>query len=277
MNKVYDMRVKYEDFVKLTSSKATARRYADALDNFFSRFPEKRWVADFFRVDIEDYKILRLRDGAATRTINFEVTVVRAFWNWMIDRDPDIPFNPASSIRKLREPQAPRKAIPERVIQAVLGAAKNPADRALVLLGLTTGLRTKEMVRLTWGNFDLDAGILTLDADQSKTQVGRSVPLRSDLLELLRQIKAESPDTILRTSSERTLRARWKRLLHLAGFHGIGLHALRHTYATLLLRNGVDLRTVQSLLGHKDMKTTALYLTPADNDSVRSKLDKLPK
>jgi site-specific recombinase XerD len=58
-----------------------------------------------------------------------------------------------------------------------------------------------------------------------------------------------------------------------AGVADAELHSFRRTYATTLLRKGVDIRTVQMLLGHSDIESTMRYLTPATGDEVRSKID----
>lgn len=272
--------------MRLTGSQATATRYEIALNNFFKRFPEKRKLIDFFRTDVEDYKILRARDNIHPRTINYEVAVVKAFWNWLIEAHGMQIWNPASNVKRVREPQQKRKALSEDTLKAIVGACQNDTERLIVLLGMTTGLRGGELVSLQWGDIDFEGQTITLDAERTKSRKGRIVPLRSDVIALL-QMRAPAdksqPENPPRRVFEgigndaRTLRRKFHVVCNRAGVGKVGLHALRHSYATTLLRNGADLRTVQDLLGHSDIKTTAGYLAPQAVEKSRKLLDLLPK
>ena len=281
--KLRDALGKYENSLRLTGTLSTVIRYDNAIRQFLAKFPDKKYPDEIFRTDIEDYKLARLSDGIAPRTVNFEIAVMRAFYNWLIDvREVPI-HNPASRIRKLREPEGPKKSLPTDKLTALNEAAgTNPYQMLLLKLGLTTGMRGAEMVTLTWDDIDLEAGLVNLRPENSKTQSGRVLPLRDDVKELLKGLERATGGTGNErlffgfAKDPKALRYQWKKLCFAAGLEGIGLHALRHTFGTLMLRNGVDLRTVQELMGHKQLKTTAGYLTPADSDTVRGVLDKLP-
>lgn len=287
--KLRDALGKFENSLRLTGKLSTVIRYDNAIRQFLAKFPDKKYPDEIFRTDIEDYKLARLSDGIAPRTVNFEIAVMRAFYNWLIDvREVPI-HNPASRIRKLREPEGPKKSLPTDKITALAAAAEGNIFQELLLkLGLTTGMRGAEMVTLTWDDLDLDAGLINLRPENSKTQSGRVLPLRDDVRELLGGILLDlqyDPSVQKKQNARifegfatdaKALRYQWKKICAAAGLTGIGLHALRHTFGTLMLRNGVDLRTVQELMGHKQLKTTAGYLTPADADTVRGVLDKLP-
>jgi integrase len=270
---VKDLRAKFERYTSLTASRATSVRYGTALENFFSKFPDTRYPEDLLRHQVEDYKILRLREGIANRTINFEVGTVRSFFNWLIAMDAtEVKFNPAR-VRRLKEAETRRKALNEPAVHRLLQAATSPRDLLLLLLALTTGLRGNTLAALEWSDFDFDNGLLHIPPHKTKTGVGQEFPLRSDLLELLKTMHS---DGLLFGVKAAALRERLKALARTAGVDLNGLHALRHTFATLMLRNGADLRTLQSLLGHKDLKTTAIYLSPADTAHCRGWVDLLP-
>jgi site-specific recombinase XerD len=108
-----EWRTRFYKATLLVSGKKSASRYDIALNNFLKRFPEKKKLTDFYRADLEDYKLLRTRDGISGRTINYEITVVKAFWNWVIDANGVEIWNPAGKVKRVREPQQKKKS-PER-------------------------------------------------------------------------------------------------------------------------------------------------------------------
>lgn len=270
---VKQWQIKYEQYIRRTAQPETARRYHIALENFLSRFREKRLPGEFYRADCEDYKAIRCDEGISPRTINFEVGVVRAFWRFMVDMG-DIPMiNPASRVKKLRQPEGRRKNLSPEVVHKLLSIA-NEEDRLVILLGVTTGLRGKEMNLLEWEDFDLEKKLLHIPAAKTKMQRARTLPLREDLLQVLIHHKEREPRPF--QVQLPSLRGRFQRLMEKIGEPRMGLHSLRHTFATSMLRSGVDLKTVSELLGHRDVKTTCLYLSGQSVEAVRGYLDMLP-
>jgi len=154
-------------------------------------------------------------------------------------------------------------------VQALLSAAQIPEHRLLVLLLLSTGLRRSEAASIALDQLDLENRQLRVRGKGNKE---RLVPLTAEVVEAIQQhLASREPTTckhlfISRVTGEpltgggvyKVIRPLLKR----AGLDGQGItpHKLRHTFATHLVRNGVDVRTVQELLGHSDLGTTAKYL-----------------
>jgi integrase len=277
---VKEYQLMFERQIALNSngnSRGTLDRYCIALQNFLGRFGDKRHPEQFYRADVEDYKYARLKERIAPRTVNFEIAVIRAFWNWMIDHTQIPLVNIASKVKKVKEPVQARRALTEDQIDKLKAAVKDDWERLLLLLALTTGMRGNEMAALRWENIDLKQGEIVLDALETKTARGRRLPLRQDVIELLKPRQLVSGPVFKHWAAKpQALRGKFARLCKRAGMPNVGLHACRHSYATWMLRAGVDLRTVQDLLGHQDMKTTALYLAPADVATTRGFLVRLP-
>lgn len=274
--KIKELQAKFENYLRVTTAPGTVMRYSQAIHNFLSKFPGKTEPGHFYRMDCEEYRAKRKEEGISPRTINVEMAVVRAFWTYMIENTDEPLFNIASKIKNLREPSSPPKALNHEKMQDLLDACKGPVDELLVLLACTTGLRGNEMALLAWEDIDFCDGVIHLPPEKTKTQKGRDLPLRADVQALLEKRKGKG---LVFKVSVQALRHRFQRIANRAGMEGkrLGLHALRHTFATTMLRAGADLKTVQDLLGHCSLVTTALYLSPASSVETRARLDSLPR
>lgn len=152
-------------------------------------------------------------------------------------------------------------------------------DRTIIETMYACGLRVSEAVSLRMQDIDLDAGILTCIGKGSKT---RRVPIGSSAVGWLRSYMAirrgkediEVPNlfvspsgrplnrqviyTIVRSTAER------------AGLQDVTPHTLRHSFATHLVQNSADIRSVQQMLGHADISTTQIYTHMTDVHLRRS-------
>lgn len=165
-----------------------------------------------------------------------------------------------------------------------LGAITNLKHRALLTTAYAGGLRISEVARLRVK--DIDSQRMVIRIRQAKGQKDRYVMLSPRLLELLRYYwKAIRPREYLFPGDrpDRPMSLQAVRYAYTVACQNSGLdkhvtaHTLRHSFATHLLEAGTDLRTIQVLLGHRRIDTTARYLhiATAALPSVRSPLDRL--
>jgi site-specific recombinase XerD len=163
-------------------------------------------------------------------------------------------------------------------------AVTNLKHRAILMTAYAAGLRLSEVVALRVD--DIDSKRMVIRIRQAKGQKDRYVMLSLRLLELLRQYwKAVRPRHYLfpgaqpdRPISAGTVHRVCKAALVASGLtKNVTMHTLRHSFATHLLEAGTDLRTIQILLGHRSLSTTARYLhiSTAALKSTRSPLDHL--
>jgi site-specific recombinase XerD len=205
--------------------------------------------------------------GAAPLTVRRKYACLSSFFGFLQDMG-HAKHNPA---RRLPLPKVsetvPIFLSPEQV-QRLIEAANKPWSKAMVVLLLSTGIRRSEAVGITLDDLDLENRQLLINGKGSKQRV---VPLNDSAIEAVRQYLPHRPETRSRhlfVSHEgkplacRAVNRMVARAIRKAGLegHGITPHKLRHTFATHLIRNGVDVRTVQELLGHSDLETTAKYL-----------------
>lgn len=272
---LHNLQASYENYISLTASKQTARRYCGCLATFFSRFPEKASPEEFTRRDAEDYRIWRLREKINPRTINYELAVVRAFWNWMIQMER-VTWNPASQVKRLKEKEAEKTSLTIAEQMQLGKGCYVWADRALVALALSTGLRGETLAALEKSEIDFEQERLVIPADKMKAGRNHEIPLPAWVLEILR----EAPEGLIfngYATNAASIRYRWNTICRRAGIQPRGIRTARRTFATTLLRSGTDLKIVQDLLGHRNILTTSRYLTPADNQTTREAVNKLPQ
>jgi integrase/recombinase XerD len=141
-------------------------------------------------------------------------------------------------------------------------------DRAMLELMYACGLRVSEVVGLKLSNIDIDAGILTTTGKGSKT---RRVPVGSSAVEwvksylaLRRKLENIEIDNLFITPNGQVLtrqaiHAFIKEYAAKCGLEGVSPHTLRHSFATHLVQNNADIRSVQQMLGHADISTTQIY------------------
>lgn len=254
--------------------RTTYRRYATSLENFFSHFPDKKHIEEFFPMDSENFRVLRRREGAAERTIQTEIRACRSFWNWLIaERVTDLQIF-RKRTREGIEPNPPLVLSLDEVAR-LLDACRTDRERCFLLLMSQTGLRGAELAALSPSDIDFANALLVLPADKTKGQQrGRTLPLLANVLELIQRVSTD--DSILNWSVS-SLRNVLKELVERAGIKKrVTLHTLRKTFATHLLRSGADARTVQALLGHRSLTTTASYLAPIGAEDCRRFLESFP-
>lgn len=151
-------------------------------------------------------------------------------------------------------------------VKLILDVPKNIKHRTMLSLIYACGLRRSELINLKISNIDSKRNIISII--QSKGKKDRIIPLPKSILLMLREYyKAYKPKYWLFEGqkvdsqySPQSLQAVLKQAIARANIKKpVTLHWLRHSYATHLLENGVDLRYIQELLGHSSSKTTEIY------------------
>ena len=189
---------------------------------------------------------------------------------------------------QLRIPSKRSGKLPEPLsrneISQLLAVARNLKHRALLMTTYGGGLRVGELVHLKPA--DIHSQRMLIRVNQGKGQKDRYTLLSARLLDELRSYwAAYRPTTWLFTNQhddgplpESTAQQMFYDLKRRAGImHGLGIHSLRHSFATHLMEAGVPLPTIQRLMGHASLTTTAKYLhvTRRHVEGIRSPLELL--
>lgn len=185
------------------------------------------------------------------------------------------------------ERRLPKVVRYEEVLKLLTSSAANIRDRAIITLLYGAGLRVSEVVGLQLGGVYLDAGLLRVHGKGDKERI---LPIGQPVIETLQvyieqdrthRLKGHVNDFLFPGRSgqggltRQTINALLKRLARAAGLSSqdISPHKLRHGFATDLVSGGADLRSVQVMLGHADLRTTEIY-THVDREQIQRVYDK---
>jgi integrase/recombinase XerD len=212
--------------------------------------------------EVRDFQLHLLQRRVSWSSFNQAVCALRFLYGVTLGRPEQIPLIPYGK----RPKSLPSVLSPDEVLR-LLNAARPGRDRLLLQIAYGCGLRLSELAHLQVG--DIDSGRMAIHVRQGKGGKDRLVPLSRRLLEELRGYwrsfrprtwlfpgrKPEQPITVS------NVQRRFGWALRQTGLtRRCSMHTLRHSYATHLLEAGVDLMTLQRLLGHTSLQTTARYL-----------------
>lgn len=212
-------------------------------------------------------------------TYNVTRAALQFFFRVTLGRDQEIDNLPYARRRK-RDPVV----LSQEELQRFFAVIRNPKHKAMLLTAYSAGLRVSELVSLR--PEDIDSSRMLIRIQQGKGQKDRHVKLSKHLLEVLRDyyrtcrpqgflFPGEAPDQpMTRKNVNLMIDALCKRA-NLT--KKISPHTLRHSYATHMLDAGADLRTIQVLLGHRNIQSTAIYMhvSQARIDAAPSPLDQM--
>lgn len=179
-------------------------------------------------------------------------------WGW-IER------NPASGGRRNPEHKRTRYLTRDEVarLMAALEAHSERSSADALLFMLLTGCRRGEALSATWQQFDLEQRVWTKPSAQTKQRREHRVPYSPAVAAILDRRRAEAVGTSIFPGSLGApladVRRTWKAVCKTTGLHGVRIHDLRHTFASLLASSGQSLLVVGELLGHTTAQTTKRY------------------
>lgn len=227
------------------------------------------------RQDLLDVLRQMRLDGRSPRSVARWLVAVRGFYaqrvaDGVLEEDPTVHLDAPRIWRTLP------KVLSFPEVEALLAAPDRSEpigvrDRAMLEVLYATGLRISELLRLRLGDLHLDAGYLRCWGKGSKERV---VPLGGAADAALHRYLAESRPALLKgqrsdclfvnqRGGPMTRQGFWKKIKSYGIQAEIGTplspHVVRHSFATHLLENGADLRSVQIMLGHADISTTQIY------------------
>jgi len=281
----------YLRYVKLGAgySKTTCKAYQSQLRRFerwaLQRLGRAPLLADVHGRLVREYVLDLSESGCRPRTVRSAVMPLRSLFNYLVETEV-LEVSPVHSVRLPKKDAAHRPRVTEEELQALVDACDRLATperaamgKALVLVLITSALRRNELLFLKLRDLDLETGQLVVTS--GKGAKSRSVFLPEEALEALaRWIERRPPckhDYLFIVDTNRRLgnnglAALLNEIKAAAGLRdhdNIQPHAVRHAAATRLLRRGADLKSIQTVLGHANLATTAMYLH-TDEEQLRA-------
>ena len=199
--------------------------------------------------------------GLSGSTCNRYRSFLSSIFSYAV-RDGIVPVNPCVRVPKFKESDHRIRFLAEDEEAALRQAMRSraPAFEAELDLAINTGMRRGEQFSLKWENVDLDRGTLTVFGKTGRRFVPVNSAARAALLKLYRASNGSAFVCQRGASDLPADRSRWFReALATAKIENFRWHDRRHTFASRLVMAGVDIRTVQELLGHKSILMTMRY------------------
>ncbi|MEP6920247.1 MAG: site-specific tyrosine recombinase XerD [bacterium] len=241
-------------------------------------------IQELERPDLRKWIAQLSREGLAPSSVARAVSAARGFFRFLM-LDGHIKKQPTEDLDTPQRFAYLPQFLTEDEINQLLSAPdvdteEGVRDRALLEVMYAAGLRVSELVTLKQADVDIHAGLIVCHGKGSKE---RRVPIGKSAVNWLQQYCAlraaygkTSASMFINRGGPLTRQFAWaliKRYAAKAGVKDISPHTLRHSFATHLLQNGADSRSVQALLGHSDISTTQIYTHITDRQ-LRSSYDR---
>ena len=251
-------------------SSHTLRAYAGDLDDFFSFIDSNPEEIDY--LDIRSFLASLHHKKLKKTSIARKLATIRSFFKFL-HKEGYVKKNPAKLVSSPRVPKLLPKFLPIDETFNLMSTPKGDTfiptrDKAMLELLYSSGLRVSELTSLDVVDLDFKESLVLV---KGKGRKERIVPIGTNAMEALQNylperisLKKKSPALFLNNRggrltqrSVRRILVQYSRMISLKG--DISPHTLRHTFATHLLHEGADLRSIQELLGHASLSTTQKY------------------
>lgn len=265
---------KTKNLLKLRNySQKTIKSYLFYINDYLA-FAKKKRIKDKTKA-IELFLLEKQQQGRSPQTINLALNSIKFLYHEVLGQKEKLNFKCAKKSKKLPI------VLSKKEIESMIVILQNPKHKLILSLGYAAGLRVSEVVNLKVKDIDLDE--LTIHIKNAKGRKDRITIFPEKLIPGIKELihNKGSNDFIFESNrggklTTTSLQKVFKSALHKADIKkDATFHSLRHSFATHLLENGVDIRYVQELLGHQNIRTTQRYtqVTNPRLKNIKSPLD----
>jgi integrase len=259
-----DAERQYMEYVRTNLSAKTCKVYENTF-KIFNAFIGSKVLAEIGPWDIERFKTLRIAK-VSPNTVNHSLRGLRAFFNKLVAWNI-LEKTPCRGVKDIRLADMVRPYLSKEDLLKLLGHTRGTDLHDIILFAAMTGLRRGELINLTWEDTDLSRGTILVKSNasfQTKSGKTRVVPMNSTVRELLHGMQSRQgylfPGDRGEKHNGNFLTQRFRMAIRQCGLNrDLHFHSLRHTFASLLVKEGVSLYHVQKLLGHSSSRVTEIY------------------
>jgi excisionase family DNA binding protein len=233
---------------------------------FFGKF----YLDEITPMQIEEYRSMRLTKKITPSTTNRELALLKGMFTKAIDSGYVL-TNPVKKVKLVPETDCMRERILTYEEEERLMDAAVTHFRPFLVIALNTGMRRGEILNLKWPQVDFRSRLVHVI--KTKRAKNRIVPMNKTLYETLQALRAEASGTD-KVYAWKHVQDAFEKARTAAKLNGLRLHDLRHTFATRLIQSGVDVFTVQKILGHSTITMTMRYCHSFEPE-MRAAVEKL--
>lgn len=268
---------KYFEFLARTkrASENTLLSYKRDIEKYFLFIKEKNMRPETVNgTTVLDYLMGLQKDGKSAATVSRSLASIRSLYRFL-QNEGEITVDPTAQLHSLKTEKKLPEILTLEEIERLL-AQPNPAvlkgcrDKAMLELLYATGMRVSEMIELRISDVDMNIGYINCNYGKKL----RVIPVYSLAKKAIKDYIEGARDFMVKGSGEDTLfvncnggrmtrQGVWKIIKQYAVSAKISKeitpHTLRHSFATHLLENGADLKSIQEMLGHSDISSTQVY------------------
>jgi len=279
--KIKDFFDRYLQFCRDNKTPETARCDSGRLRILQEFFDQRNiiYLSEIKSLLIEDFKSEKLKTSAVS-TFNKYLELLKSALNKAMEWDL-LPENTLQKMKSLKSRSAKKvRFFTKEEISEILEASDEFMGKVIRIF-LYTGMRLGELVNLTWDDIDFDNRLLHIQSKEQftpKSKKPRSIPINDQLYQILTSLPRRGKYVFDNGQDQPLYRGQvyYDRLVTLLRRLGIKgkVHDLRHTFASHLVMNGVNLKVVQELLGHSSITMTEIYahLAPSSLQEAVTKL-----
>ncbi|TRZ95296.1 hypothetical protein D4R78_04155 [bacterium] len=294
LNQLFDEFVAYATLERCLEPN-TIKWYKEGFQSFSKYLRHKLLPTTIESLTIEnirDFLASRRQQGNASKTILGKLQSLRSFCTYLVKKN----YLPANPTENLEKPKLKRRLpgfLDEEETRELLRACidmklqyKTAKIRniAIVALFLFTGIRRKELLNLKLKDLNLEKGYIKVSAKNKERIVPLNETARDFLVDYLKVRPIRKVDNVFVSSNrsdsaltEQGLADVFRELRKIVKFQKkVSPQILRHTFCTLMFRNGVNLRDIQLLAGHSDISTTARFYLGCDEKQLKQAVDRHP-
>ena len=234
--------------------------------------------------DVKEYLKYLQEEGKKTSSISRSLASIRSFYQYEV-KNKKVKVNPTESVQAPKVEKHAPSILSSQEIELLLNQPQNidlkgTRDKAMLEFAYATGMRVTEIISLNIEDVNIDEGTVVCKTASKN----RTIPLGSLSLKALKEYIEQARPVLVRNEEEKALFVNINgRRLTRQGFwkiikyykeqahitKEITPHVLRHSFATHLLQNGADLKSIQTMLGHSDISSTQVYMQFQD-DSIKN-------